>query len=88
MKTKWPKSLMEQAKNCTDLEEPFINFNATKEQNLLDPQQFIAMAKNGTQLFLPVSVSHFLKTYFFITDFFRKYTDSRLGKTLYFQLDS
>ena len=62
MKMKWPKLLMEPAKNCTDLEEPFINFNATKEQNLLDPQQFIAMAKNGTQLSLPVLVSHFLRT--------------------------
>ena len=51
---------MEQAQNCTDLEELFINFNVTKEQLLLDLQQFIAMAKNGTQLFLPVSVSEFL----------------------------
>ena len=51
---------MEQAQSCTDLEELFINFNVTKEQLLLDLQQFIAMAKNGTQLFLPVSVSEFL----------------------------
>ena len=64
MKMKWTKSHMEQAQNCTDLEELFINFNVTKEQLLLDPQQFIVMAKNGTQLFLPVSVSGFLKTYF------------------------